>query len=34
MELEAKCPYQAIAEECSDVLPDISEKLIENVRGY
>ena len=33
MELEAKCPYQTIAEECSDVLPDISEKLIENARG-
>ena len=32
-ELEAKCPDQAIAEECSDAMPDISEKLREN-RGY
>lgn len=33
-ELEAKCPDQAIAEECSDAMPDISEKLRENIRGY
>ncbi|KAL7449054.1 hypothetical protein ACHAWC_001154 [Mediolabrus comicus] len=32
-ELEAKCPDQVIAEECSDAMPDISEKLREN-RGY
>uniref|UniRef100_A0A7S2M8D7 Sulfotransferase domain-containing protein n=1 Tax=Skeletonema marinoi TaxID=267567 RepID=A0A7S2M8D7_9STRA len=33
MELEAKCPHEAIAEECLDVIPDISEKLRDN-RGY
>ena len=33
MELEAKCPHEAIAEGCSDVIPDISEKLEDN-RGY
>ncbi len=33
MELETKCPHEAIAEECSDVIPDISEKL-EKHRGY
>jgi hypothetical protein len=33
MELEAKCPNEAIAEDCSDAMPDISEKLRDN-RGY
>ena len=33
MELEAKCPHEAIADECLDVIPDISEKLRDN-RGY
>eukprot|EP00984_Skeletonema_dohrnii_P000022 scaffold5_cov104-Skeletonema_dohrnii-CCMP3373.AAC.8 len=32
-ELEAKCPHEAIAEECLDVIPDIGEKLRDN-RGY
>jgi hypothetical protein len=32
-ELEAKCPNEAIAEECTDAMPDISEKLRDN-RGY
>lgn len=32
-ELEKKCPNQANAQECSDMMPDISEKLKEN-RGY
>ena len=32
-ELEAKCPIQARAEECSDMMPDITEKIREN-RGY
>jgi hypothetical protein len=33
-ELEATCPSEAaITEECSDAMPDISEKLREN-RGY
>ena len=33
MELEAKCPHEAIAAECLDVIPDIREKLEYN-RGY
>jgi hypothetical protein len=33
MDLEAKCPEEAIAEDCSDAMPDISEKLRDN-RGY
>jgi len=33
MELEAKCPHEVIAEECSGVIPDIREKL-EDHRGY
>ena len=33
MELEGKCPDEAIAEECSDAMPDISEKL-RDYRGY
>jgi hypothetical protein len=33
IELKETCPDEAIAKECSDVMPDISEKLREN-RGY
>ena len=33
MDLEAKCPHEAMDEECSDVLPDISKKLEYN-RGH
>lgn len=33
MELEAKCPHEAIVKECPDVMPDISKKLEDN-RGY
>ena len=33
MELNAKCPDEAIAEECLDEMPNISEKIRYN-RGY